>query len=566
MSRWSKEEGIVAVWVGLLAFVLVGVGAFGVDVARWYVDAERLQKTVDLAALGGVPFLPGDETSAIETARDIAVQNGWTIDGTDVTFDAAKVPDQPTRLRVTMSSDVPNAFGKIFNVPTTRVTRTGVADFSAPVPLGSPCNVFGNQEMAGDGETPISDPLCPPDPQYWVNIAGTESSKDFGDDYSAAWCVTHGGAPTIDNCRTTGPNSEKNLRYRNDEGDIFPGYVFIVEPQTSGTLELEAYDIGWVETGDLCRRNTAPDIDDDNPRYARVGNGSSAPPAGGFCSGDVQFNSRANPDNFVRTEVSVLRPSTNPYRPLDGTAIPGCDAFAYPGWDKETAEDDFGSDTLLTQTFHRWSGLCGTASPTSIPGVLAGERYAIKINTTQGGGHNRFALRARVAGAGSPSAVRIFAVNQFSIYTNTEGGNSLFNMVQLDSSTAGKTLKIDFYDIGDAQDDITVTVLQPVTPTQGNTDLAFGDCKARVGSEPNGWVVGPSPQDISGCSFSVSPGPAVNARLRSIFAEIPSNYTCEPTPGSNNCWVTVKYNSLAGQQDTTTWSAEVIGDPVRIVE
>ena len=58
-----------------------------------------------------------------------------------------------------------------------------------------------------------------------------------------------------------------------------------------------------------------------------------------------------------------------------------------------------------------------------------------------------------------------------------------------------------------------------------------------------------------------------NGRLVTMTIPIPSNYTC--TFASNTgCWIKVgmTYNSGAQPNDTTTWSATLTGDPVRLVE
>jgi Flp pilus assembly protein TadG len=48
---------------------------------------------------------------------------------------------------------------------------------------------------------------------------------------------------------------------------------------------------------------------------------------------------------------------------------------------------------------------------------------------------------------------------------------------------------------------------------------------------------------------------------------IPANYTCnykDPT----GCWTRVNFNfpNLTSVQDTTTWTAQIQGDPVRLIE
>ena len=59
--RRRDEAGYAVVLVALLASVIfLGMGAMGVDTARWYVEVEQVQKTADAAALAGVTYMPND--------------------------------------------------------------------------------------------------------------------------------------------------------------------------------------------------------------------------------------------------------------------------------------------------------------------------------------------------------------------------------------------------------------------------------------------------------------------------------------------------------------------------
>src|SRR5690606_16125474 len=68
----SAEAGAVALLVALLTPVFVAFAALSVDVARWYVEGERVQKAADAASLAGVVYMPQDFPRAKQTALDIA--------------------------------------------------------------------------------------------------------------------------------------------------------------------------------------------------------------------------------------------------------------------------------------------------------------------------------------------------------------------------------------------------------------------------------------------------------------------------------------------------------------
>ena len=69
-ERARDDSGLIAVWFAVLVPVLFAFAAFAVDVSRWYVETERMQKAADAAALAGVVYMPADFARARATARD----------------------------------------------------------------------------------------------------------------------------------------------------------------------------------------------------------------------------------------------------------------------------------------------------------------------------------------------------------------------------------------------------------------------------------------------------------------------------------------------------------------
>src|SRR3954463_9397272 len=142
VNRRRDERGYAAILVALLAAtVLLALCAVGVDVARWYVEVERTQKAADAAALAGGTYMPNDFVSARSTATTVASKNGYQNSGdTTVTAEAG---DGPSQLKVTISSRIRNSFGAALGIPYSTITRSATADYTAPAPMGSPCNIFG---------------------------------------------------------------------------------------------------------------------------------------------------------------------------------------------------------------------------------------------------------------------------------------------------------------------------------------------------------------------------------------------------------------------------------------
>jgi hypothetical protein len=70
----------------------------------------------------------------------------------------------------------------------------------------------------------------------------------------------------------------------------------------------------------------------------------------------------------------------------------------------------------------------------------------------------------------------------------------------------------------------------------------------------------------STCTITnVSSGTGFNGRSVNVDIPIPSDYTCNDTVGTG-CWIKVRAAFPAGVSDTTTWSAAILGNPIRLVE
>ena len=542
----GRDHGFVAIITALLAITLLGLAAIAVDISRWYVEGARLQNAVDAAALAGAPSLPGKPDEASAAAREFAEKNGFTIDGVDVTYEDGP-GSRPSQLRVTMSSSVSNAFGAALGVPTTRITRTAVAEYAGPAPMGSPCNVFGREDMpsfGAAGQDSVGSDNCSSAGTYWANISGSNVNKARGDGYAAGWCTKPDDGRGIDACDRidpSGANPGTNLDYTSE------GYVYMVRAKRSGILNLQGYDIGWVATGDNCTEGNLVGVTNRNPyvttraeataRYAR---GSSA-----YCTGDSQMKLPEGDDSVVRTVITVREPGRSVWDPLSGDVACTLDL---PGWDLSTPTSRLSASDAtsreLQRTYHRWADLC--PAPLN---AQAGEDWSIQIQTIGGGGQNRFSLRAGMSGGATGADVSIFGAGKISLFNNVPAGTSNFNVVRLDSSAANRVLSLQFFDLGDATAPVSVTVLAP------DSNTAMANC---IGE-------GPTNGSLPGCSITTRAS-THGGRWQIVRIPIPSDYSCSDDRDESKCWVRVRLSTTAAQADTTTWAASLSGDPVRLVE
>jgi hypothetical protein len=219
--RWSSrvhrdERGYVALMFALFTgFLLIPLCAISVDVARWYVEVQRVQNAADAAATAGVTFLPDNFASAKATAIAVAGRNGYPNSGTSSI--SVSVGAKPTQLVVTITSSIHNAFGAGLGKDLANITRSATADYNGPAPMGSPCNAFGNEPPGAVSDT--TDPLrgpttsvivapaggasCTSNPQFWGAIAGPETDKQSGDEYMTRKCLSSG----VDGCSSSSANA-----------------------------------------------------------------------------------------------------------------------------------------------------------------------------------------------------------------------------------------------------------------------------------------------------------------------------------------------------------------------
>ncbi len=186
-----------------------------------------------------------------------------------------------------------------------------------------------------------------------------------------------------------------------------------------------------------------------------------------------------------------------------------------------------------------------------------------------GDGHNRFAMRASINGSLSTTAVSIYAQSNMSIYANAQSASTTFYLARVLPGAAGRTLTITFFDTGDASSAGTLRVVPPADGTVAGSALSsFSNCSY---TPPPGNSTGPPwgtwTNTASDCSVgNVSSANGWNGQVVQWRVPIPTGYSCDYTDPTK-CWITLS-DSFPGAsvQDTTTWSASLDGNPVRIVQ
>lgn len=586
----GADAGAVALLVALLLPVLLIFAALAVDVARWYVEAERVQKAADAASLAGVVFMPQDLPLAQTAALSTAAKNGYA-PSSRVSITVAP-GSRPSQLSVTVTSRITNTFGQIFGPGATTISRSAVADYNGPSPLGSPCSTFGNEPAGSPGAGPSTvlpvppvNAACNSNPRFWAAVEGPQTGKVEGDRYMNRICYS-GSARTVDGCAG---NSNSEFR---PEGYFFQ--VKVLDTSATGPITIQLYDPAWIDTGADC--SALPDTMPSNNMNAfattdartRYDNTNNA-----FCSGDYSPGS-----NSGRVDTSfTVRTSPVNGNPLDGTPIAGC-TKQYKGSTSAPTTSQLqlyrtagnpssgtnpGYVDELAQIFHQWTVLCTISS-----GQLAADRgsdgsatYFIQVRTnvalpsmsaTQfiavgngqvtsqtgdntsvtGAGANQFAIRAASSNGAN---VSVSGFERMVTDINASNPVTTFNLIRVLPGSAGKFVNFTYFDAADGVPGSgTVQVTRPTDATGSITS----------GSGITGCTgSGPSSGNLVACTATVTSS-TNNGRLQTISVPIPADYSCAfSSPGG--CWfqVVIRYSQAT---DIMTWSASVDGDPVRLVQ
>lgn len=574
----GRDGGFVLVWAALTCTVLLGMAAFAIDVASWNLNANRQQRAADAAALAGVVFLPDGQSTAQSTALTTAQADGYVSGEVAV----APVPGRLTQLQVTVTRTVPAVFGGVFGMNGVTIRRTAVAEYEGPVPIGSPSNGFGNQPrvqcVASDFPGGATDPdyqacltkqeaswvAASAAGQFWTHVSGPQRPKSQGDAFQSMVCATSdAGCPTLNH----------NSDYRS-EGYL---YTLRVPSTTRGRLSVQAFDPAMVDVGNLCDRNLtgastipASRVPDARYRYAAG--------VGAFCTGDEANG--ASTTNV--TTYRLLRPDATPWTMSDNVIQPGC-TLQFSGFlgalsarlDPANASytTKLADGRTVAQVFRQWVDLCtvniASASDTGDwilqirTNAPLGQPSAVDTNVGSDG--NRFALRAAITSGSGPTmtgtaaGMQIFASGRLGIYANASGADTRFYLAKVLPDAKGRRLALQFYDTGDAAQAGTL-IIRPPAETYG-TNGTFSGC---IYSGPNAAA---QTQVSSACTVTnLQSSAGYNGQWMTLSVPIPDDYHCDSS-SADGCWIKVQFAYPTGTSvtDTTSWQANIEGDPVRLV-
>jgi Flp pilus assembly protein TadG len=246
--------------------------------------------------------------------------------------------------------------------------------------------------------------------------------------------------------------------------------------------------------------------------------------------------------------------------PLDNTDNPLLYTYTAPSGD--------------TTYRNAWMPLYTITSP------VAGQYY-LRVSTQAGEaasiGSNGFGIRARVGssfllcstetGSTNPPyqawCPQVHGVDAMSIYGNQPGSTATFHLAQIDPVHAGKTMEVELFDPGEGAN--TIQVLDP----NGNAANFTWTTDCNPPTPPTGGCSG-SGTSLDVSSTGTQPYANIqgtgkyNDRTIILKVALPNNYS---SLYGTKTWWKIKYTtSSGGVTDRTTWLANILGDPVHLVQ
>jgi Putative Flp pilus-assembly TadE/G-like len=529
--RWRlrpacTERGAVLPITALIFVVLLGVAGLAIDLGWLYWNSVEIQHGADAAALGGVVYVEENRVQAKTEAREVAGANGYvdtSLGGADIVsvvdyLDDASAVGNAYQLRTTITHEVPTFFMKIFGLGSVDVSRTAVAEYVLPLPLGSPESYFGN------------DPELDRWPNFWGNIHGYYTGKGMGDRF-ASQCSDWNSHK---NCIA---NAESRQSVNAGKQDAAAGYLY--------GIEVDAGSVGSLLTVELL-----------DPEFTRGGGDEilvgdaeqddSPGPVTTFMLYDIDATPQVTVDGNDLL-CSITYDPRDPYADFngDGTVDNGDDRDGDGDIDFDDVEIGYPGGVGAL-----WETLCTV--PITREGI-----YPLRVMVNDPGnadqrGLNRWSLRASTSGGPAPN---VYGLGDMSIYANVDGtlGNTVFYLAKVEEIHAGKTLVIELWDPGDAKGNHAVEIWDPfghMPPCEWGKAEHKGNTKPKATNFTS----------ESECRIATSGG-KFNNWLVTIRIELPHDYVC-----AADCWWKINYDYPGETTDTTTWSAYIEGNPVRLVE
>ncbi len=541
---------------------------FAVDLGSWTARAAEIQATSDAASLSGVTYMP-NVSQARQEARRVAAMNGFTHGVDGVTVDVQEIGNAQLEVTIT-DGDVEQFFTSLFT-NTVTIKRSAVAEYIKPVPMGSPRNYLGtNQLLSGQARE-----------NFWLAVQGYCSRREHGDRITPFTDSNGGPSDSATDFQGCDPDPDPPNPIDPDAwvwdgtSEVIPnaewrdwGYVYAIELD-------DGDDVG----GETWPYN--PRVDMYDATHCMSGDPASRSPSDtGAESGAARqylFTLRSN-DSLDPLSTTVIQQTT--------VGPANCDY--YDGYWRS-----FG--TLRT-----------AAGGNATEGIYYMQiQPIVPSDKTEQEGNNLMAMRAIDPGAGTwhctsdattasadvslrTDCPKVYGLTHLGVYANVSDDPS-FYLASVQPHHAGREMTVELWDTAEGAEGIEildpsgnpVSFTWEIACQDGTYQSEEGACTTNERAPYGGY--GPTTAsylDVSGSWGATATTPQCRYRPWACRTGQPGKYSdrlirlrfdlptlaVNPTWYGGNTWFKIRYSVSASVGDRTTWSVSIAGDPVRLIE
>lgn len=511
-----RQGGYILATTAMMLIPLMVFAAFAVDVGGWYVSADEAQRAADAAALAASVKAPNAASVQTEAVR-VAALNGL-VDQPDgpgpdgkpqfpqVT---SKVLNSATvEVRITVEGE--SHFGQIVmdSIP---IERYAVAELTRPLPMGQPTSALGTGvDTIYPGETN----------NFWLNIHDPTTPRRSGDHLSANLLASGFANP---------------WKTKDSTKD---GYLFGVNIPNDG----QVYDL-----------------------QVRI----------------TCFKPNSNADGEAKLSLHVPDNTFTPNYIRDNLTVP---AYSWGTYARTAACSSTPYDYTAAEEGAVWQTVMSNMGSVATGDWLLQAQHA-------GSGRLLYSLRV-VNQSGSPhctvitnsTCATVRPINWLGIFTDDDmfgGADPSTKNIELYLAEVGpenyrSTLEIFIFDTADGIDEVQILLpprdsnsTDPSLLARNVAPMTWGIVDDNLQS--TGVPAAGQFRQCADTSYDCLKYPTFASdrtwfndqivRLEIDLANVPGGYAC-----TSDCWVKVQYTASNTIGETTGWQANIIGDPLRLIE
>lgn len=520
------ERGQVLVLFTLSMFVILGASAVAVDASWWWYNQQMMHRAAEAAALAGAIHLPGNPTAAANVAKAEAGKNDYLHGLQGVTVAAVPEPGNARRLRVDIDGPVTTFFAQALGIGSVDASVSASAEYTLPVPMGSPQSYYGIYELVSWDGNDSHDPETTTVPS--ASGTGTLTSQGL---WGAA--ITLGG--TRGNGDAISPENNGSVANPDHEAEGHHYQVIIPEGSSNGRVYL--FDATFCAVGQ----------DPEGKVY--------------LGTGDHWIGTAARP---VTTEFTLWDTHDTPWVTSDDTQR----AYKIFSAENQVDKGDFRGNEEYSDGNYDGSSSADCSGDTTyhntwwqLAGGLGPGRYRLQVQTTDvanrsTNAENMYGIQAVVDG--DADGPRVHGLGRMVSYNNIDGSLATFYLAQIDAVHAGKTMEIRLFDPGDVGGNAYLRIKRPGAETYSNATFSY---VATNGS--SGTTVSVIQTARNGSSLFNNHWITISVPLGSGYGQGTDDLT--PAGESEPGWWKIEYSIDRGGNDTTTWEVNLKGNPVHLV-